>query len=68
MRNQQACLSPLAPDSEELDIELVARHHVERAEWLVEQQDCRVMSKRSSNCHTLLHATGKLSRITRGKL
>ena len=53
----------LFPDAQELQIELVARHRVERAERLVHQQQLRIGHQGAAQRNALLHAAGKLVRI-----
>src|SRR5262245_40847658 len=44
MGDQETGLSPLAPDAKQLDVELVSGHGIQRTEWLVEQQDRRIVN------------------------
>ncbi len=53
----------LAPDPQQFEIHLLARHGVERAERLVHQQEPRVLHERAHDRGALLHAAGKLERI-----
>ena len=50
-------------NSQKFDIELISRQRVERAEWLVEQQNLRAQNESLSQSGALLHATGQFVRI-----
>ena len=52
----------LAPHAQQLEIHLVARHRVERAERLVHQEQGRVQQQRAADRRPLLHAAGQLAR------
>ena len=40
----------------QIDVELIARKRVERAEWLVHQQEPRIEQQRPAHRDTLAHA------------
>src|SRR5690606_1915128 len=52
----------LAPDAVHLDVHLLARERVERAERLVHEQDARLVQQRPAKRRALLHAAGPLVR------
>ena len=58
--NNGAALSQ--PYALQLEIELVARDRIERAERLVHQQDVRIVRESPGNRGTLPHASGELPR------
>ena len=60
MRDQQHRLAGLALDPHQLDIHLLARHGVERAERLVHQHDLGIVHQRAADRGALLHAAGEL--------
>ena len=63
MGDEDHGLAPLEPDALQLEVHLLARHRVERAERLVHQQHRRVVDERAHDRHALLHAAGELPRI-----
>ncbi len=67
MRDQDDGLSVLLPDSHQLDVHIIAGHGVERAEWLVEQQDRRIEHEGAADRDAPLHAAGELPGIMVGK-
>ena len=50
------------PDAQELDVESLARHLVERAERLVHEQERGIEGERARDRDALLHAAGELPR------
>ena len=48
------------PDAQELDIHLLARERIERAERLVHQDELGIVNERARDRGALLHAAGKL--------
>ena len=48
------------PDAQELEIHLLARERVERAERLVHQDELRIVDERARDRGALLHAAGEL--------
>src|SRR5580704_312729 len=56
---------PLAPEVEEVAPQRLRRQHVERREWLVHQDDVRMDDERTRKPHTLAHAAGELTWISR---
>ena len=57
----------LAPDAQQLERHLVARHRVERAERLVHQQERRIEQQRAAERGALLHAARQLARQLLGE-
>ena len=53
----------LGPDPEQLEVEALARHLVERPERLVHQQQRRRERERAGDRDALLHAAGELPRV-----
>ena len=53
----------LLPDREQLEVEPLARHLVERAERLVHQQEGGLERERARDRDALLHAAGELPRV-----
>ena len=53
------------PDLLELEAHALARDHVERAEWLVHQDERRIEQQRAADRDPLLHAAGQLVRAAR---
>src|ERR1043166_300587 len=49
----------LAPDSQQLDVEVLARHRVERAERFVHEENARIGYERAAERNALLHASGE---------
>ena len=52
-----------APDALQLEVHLLARHRVERAERLVHEEERRVVDEGAGDRGALLHAAGQLVRI-----
>src|SRR5712691_3035912 len=48
------------PDAQQLDVHLLARERIERAEWLVHQDQLGIVDERAGDGRALLHAAGKL--------
>ena len=61
--DQHDGLAVALPDPHQLDIHVVARHRIERAERLVQQQDRRVEHERAADRGAPLHAAGELPGI-----
>ncbi len=47
----------------QLPLELAAQVRIQRGEWLIEQQRCRLWRQRPGECHALLLAAGKCAGI-----
>ena len=62
MGDEQDGLARLHPDALQLQIHLVARHGVERAERLVHQQDFGIVGERAGDRRALPHAARQLAR------
>src|SRR5690606_19387748 len=60
MRYQNDGLARLHPDALDLQIQLLTRHCVQRAEGLIHQQKRGIVDQRPAKGHALLHAAGKL--------
>ena len=56
------------PDLQQLVLQALARHGVERAERLVHQHQLGVVGQHAGDRHALLHAAGELVRIGVGEL
>ncbi len=61
--DEQDGLARGRPDALQLDIELIARDRVERAERLVHQEQCRIVEQRPADRRALAHAARQLPRI-----
>ena len=68
MGDEEGSLASLAPDAKQFGIHFLPRHEIERTEWLVHQQEGRVMDQGAADGGTLLHASRKLSRIVMAKV
>ena len=53
---------PLTPHAQQFQVELVARHRVERAKRLVHEEQRRIEQQRAAQGGALLHAAGQLAR------
>src|SRR3954453_7397925 len=60
MRDEQHRLAITLPDIQQIVLQPRSRVSTEGAERLVHQQNLRMVSQRSSQCHALLHAAGQL--------
>jgi hypothetical protein len=58
----------LAPHAQQLEVHLVARHGVQRAERLVHQEQRRIEQQRAAEGRALLHAAGELARALGGEV
>jgi hypothetical protein len=56
-------LPSILPNTQQLDIQLVARHRVKRSEGFIHEQQLRVHDQRAAKGDSLLHAAGKLMGI-----
>src|SRR3984893_583809 len=56
-------LGLLVPDPLQLEVHLLARHRVQRAERLVHQQEARLEQQGPADRDPLLHAAGQLARV-----
>ena len=63
MRDEEHGLRSLAPNALELQVHLLPRHRVQRAERLVHEQQAWVEQQGPAESHTLLHAARQLSRV-----
>ncbi len=63
MGDENDSLAALRPDPLQVEVHLLARHRIERAERLVHQKDARVVDQRPADGGALLHATGEFHRI-----
>ena len=63
MRDKQHSLAVPKPDALKIEVHLLARHRVERTEWLIHQQQGRIANQRATDCNTLAHAAGKFPGI-----
>src|SRR5579884_3545443 len=52
------------PELEQFSTHQVARLHIERAEWLIHEQNLRLVDKGLCQSHALAHTAGELVRIT----
>ena len=64
MRDEHDCLADLLLKPQELGLQPVARHRVDRAERLVHQQHRRVGGERPRDAHPLSLAAGQLVRVS----
>ena len=63
MRDEDNRRAACFPDAEQLRVQPLARHLVERAERLVHQKERRVERERARDRHALLHSAGQLPRM-----
>src|SRR5262249_61239607 len=66
--DEERGLASLTPDAQEFKIHFFPRHQIERAEWLVHQQQGWIMDQCAADGSALLHAAGKLRRIVMAKI
>jgi len=57
----------LAPDAQQLEVHLVARHGVQRAEGLVHEENRRIQYQRATQRGPLLHAARELGGVLLGE-
>ena len=67
MRDEDHRRARLRPDLEQLHVEPLPRHLVQRAERLVHQEQRGRERQRASDRHALLHASGQLPRMVAGE-
>ena len=67
MRDENDRLAGLQPDALKLKIHGIAGHRVQRTEWLVHQQNLRIVGKRACDRGALAHAARQLLRPSRFK-
>src|SRR4051794_6444910 len=58
----------LAPDPHELEVHPLARHLVQRPEWLIHQEELRVECERTGDGDPLLHPSRQLPRVLTGEV
>jgi hypothetical protein len=63
MRDEDDGLAALAPDLQHLQVHLLARQRIQRAERLVHQDKPGIVDEGAGDRGALLHAAGKLLRI-----
>jgi hypothetical protein len=63
VRDEDDGRAELLPDPQQLQVQPLARHLVERAEGLVHQEQRRLEGERARDRDTLLHAAGELPRV-----
>ena len=68
MRDEQHGQLRALPQVQQLVLQALARHRVERAERLVHQHHLRVVGQHAGDGDALLHAAGKLVRIGVGEV
>src|SRR5271163_3123283 len=59
MGDEDDRLARLVPKSLEFYVEVVARHGIERAERLIQQQEIGIDDQRAADGHALAHAAGQ---------
>ncbi len=68
VRHEQRRRGLLGPDAQQLEVEILARHVIERAERLVEQQHRGLEHERARDRRALAHAAGELRGLRRGEV
>src|SRR5262245_56585479 len=63
MRHEHYGLARLVPESQKIDVELVARKGVESSKGLIHQQQVRIMQQCATDRDALAHAAGQVMRI-----
>src|SRR6266513_5950527 len=63
VRHEHDRRAGLLPDAQQLEVQALAGHLVERTEWLVHQEDRGLERERASDRDALLHPTRELPRV-----
>src|SRR5262245_5055619 len=63
MRHEHDGLARLVPESQKIDVELVARKGVESSKGLIHQQQIRIMQQCATDRDALAHTAGQVMRI-----